>query len=429
MNAPCTPALAAAKSLSCRPAASVHQLCQQWQAGDSLYISPHIALLGRGALAGQAQHEPLLRASERLIRLACQQGLPPVVLGLVGFDADQYQLWVPAQLARGAGSDGSWPSQALPAASPVPAHLAHLQPAPDAYRTSVLRALQVMASGQLDKVVLARSLRLQRRVNAQDLLRAALSRNALGYSFIMEPAQAQQTTQGTAPGALVGASPELLVRKTGARVVSHPLAGSVARSLDSQEDQRRAAALLQGEKERREHALVVEAVADSLAPYCSQLDVPARPSLVSTSTLWHLGTEVRGRLKHTATTSLELALALHPTPAICGFPRAQALRFIHQHEGFERGYYGGLLGYCGTPTAGLSPHSEALSDGEWALAIRCAWVEQEAVTLYAGAGLVPGSDPEAELAETCAKLATLLEAMGVSLDVAELEATCAEVLL
>lgn len=424
MNAPCTPALATAKPLTPTPAASVHQLCQRWQTGDSLYISPNIALLGRGALAGQAQHEPILRANERLIRLACQQGLAPVVLGLVGFDTDLYELWVPAQLATGTGSDGSWPKVAPPAAAAVPPELAHAQPAPDAYRTSVLRALEVMATGQLDKVVLARSLRLQRRVNAHDLLCAAHSRNALGYSFVMAPPSPQNQA-----GALVGTSPELLVRKSGARVVSHPLAGSVPRSLDAQEDQRRAAALLQGDKERREHALVVEAVADSLAPYCSQLDVPATPSLVSTSTLWHLGTEVRGRLKHSATSSLELALALHPTPAICGFPRAQALKFIHQHEGFERAYYGGLLGYCGTPTAGIGPHSDALADGEWALSIRCAWLEQERVTLYAGAGLVPGSNPQAELAETCAKLATLLEAMGVNLDVAELEATCAEVLL
>jgi isochorismate synthase len=417
MNAPFSP-LDRAPALQ---ASSVHQLCSQWQRGDSLYISPNISLLGQGCLASQALNEAAPRAQERLLRLACQQGLPPLLLGLIGFDADLYQLWVPRQLSSGSGSDGSWPSSAATTASAVAPELAHLQPGPEAYRASVLRAVQVMASGQFDKVVLARSLRLQRRVDLKTLLCAALSRNALGYSFIMNPPNES--------GALVGASPELLLRKTGNRVTSHPLAGSVPRSVDRQEDQRRAAALLQGAKERREHALVVEAVADSLAPYCSHLDVPTNPSLVNTSTLWHLGTEVRGRLKHPSTSSLELALALHPTPAICGFPRAQALRFIHQHEGFDRAYYGGLLGYCGNPTAGLSPHSEALSDGEWALAIRCAWVQEDAVTLYAGAGLVPGSNPEAELAETCAKLATLLDAMGVSLDVAELEAACAEAIL
>lgn len=416
MNAPFSPSPTVQSSH-----ASVHQLCQQWQGGDSLYIAPGVALLGRGCLASQAQHEPILRAQERLLRFCCQQGVAPLVLGLIGFDPDLYHLWVPRQLNTGAGSDGSWPAVGATSVQTVPAAQAHLQPSPDSYRSSVLRALQVMASGQLEKVVLARSLRLRRRIDLHTLLCAALHRNALGYNFVMSPP--------TECGALTGASPELLLRKTGPRVISHPLAGSVPRSLDRQEDQRRAAALLQGAKERREHALVVEAVADSLAPYCSHLDVPPTPSLVSTSTLWHLGTEVRGQLKHPATSSLELALAMHPTPAICGFPRAQAQRFIHQHEGFDRAYYGGLLGYCGSPTTGLGPHSEALSDGEWALAIRCAWVEAETVTLYAGAGLVAGSNPQAELTETCAKLATLLEAMGVDLDVGQLEASCAEVLL
>ncbi len=407
MNAPLPPKLRVPTT------ASVHQLCQDLQAGDSLYISPHLALLGRGYAAGQAHHEPILRAQERLQRQALHQGLPPLLLGLVGFEAERYQLWLPQLLSQGAGSDGSWPSLGAPPQEAIAPHQARLQPSPDAYRSRVLKALELMAVGQLDKVVLARSLRLERRVDARALLRSALSRNALGHSFVMSPPNE--------PGALVGASPELLVRKTGQRVVSHPLAGSVPRSLDRQEDQRRAAALLQGAKERREHALVVEAVADSLAPFCRHLDVPPNPSLVSTSTLWHLGSEVRGVLKDSHTSSLALALAMHPTPAICGFPRAQALRFIHQQEGFDRGYYGGLLGYCGSNAPGVAPRAESLSDGEWALAIRCAWVEPQAVTLYAGAGLVPGSCPEAELAETCAKLATLLEAMGVSLDVAQLE--------
>jgi isochorismate synthase len=223
-----------------------------------LYISPNVSLLGRGCLAGQAQNEPPLRAQERLLRLACQQGLPPLLLGLVGFDTDLYRLWVPQQLTQGTGSDGSWPCPAAPASQTLAPELAHLQPSPEAYRMSVQRALEQMAGGQLDKVVLARSLKLTHRVNLKTLLCAALSRNALGYSFVMNPPNDT--------GALVGASPELLLRKTGARVVSHPLAGSVPRSIERQEDQRRAAALLQGTKERREHALVVEAVADSLAP-------------------------------------------------------------------------------------------------------------------------------------------------------------------
>nr|BFE82385.1 hypothetical protein GCM10020093_049860 [Planobispora longispora] len=204
---------------------------------------------------------------------------------------------------------------------------------------------------------------------------------------------------------LIGASPELLVSRRGRTVISNPLAGSAARSADPAEDRRRAAALAASAKDLHEHRLVVEAVADALAPYCADLDVPNGPELTSTETMWHLSTRVTGVLRDPDTPVLALAAALHPTPAVCGTPRLRARRAIEELEPFDRGFYTGLVGW-----------TDAAGDGEWAVTIRCAEAAGRMLRLYAGAGIVPGSDPDKELAETSAKFRTMLRALGVDTD-------------
>lgn len=206
---------------------------------------------------------------------------------------------------------------------------------------------------------------------------------------------------------LIGASPELLVARSGQLVTANPLAGSAARSSDPAEDKRRADALLLSAKDRHEHAVVVEAVASALRPYCRKLDVPAEPSVIGTKTMWHLSTKVTGELLEPAASSLELAVAMHPTPAVCGTPTGPARTAIRELESFDRRYFTGMVGWC-----------DAAGDGEWAVTIRCAEIGEDAVTLYAGAGIVEGSDPAAELAETSSKLKTLLLAMGMNPDTA-----------
>ncbi|GAB3461846.1 chorismate-binding protein [Actinophytocola sediminis] len=131
--------------------------------------------------------------------------------------------------------------------------------------------------------------------------------------------------------------------------------------------------------------------------------MPDRPELVSTSAVWHLSTRITGELIDREMTSLRLAGALHPTPAVCGSPFAAARDTIAELEPFDRGFYAGAVGWC-----------DADGDGQWVVGIRCAELADRVMTLYAGAGIMPASRPDLELAETSAKFATLLRAMGMT---------------
>ncbi|ODS55403.1 MAG: hypothetical protein ABS36_09545 [Acidobacteria bacterium SCN 69-37] len=199
----------------------------------------------------------------------------------------------------------------------------------------------------------------------------------------------------------IGASPELLVDRQGDVVRSMPMAGSTPRAATTAADRERAARLLASEKDRREHRLVVESVLDALAPFCHQLDAPSTPELASTATMWHLATPVIGRLRGDHS-SLELALALHPTPAVCGTPCAVAREAIAALEPFDRGLFTGAVGW-----------TDGRGDGCWMVSIRCAEICGAQARLYAGAGIVAGSDPVAEANETGAKFGALLNALGM----------------
>ncbi len=143
-------------------------------------------------------------------------------------------------------------------------------------------------------------------------------------------------------------------------------------------------------------------VKEALAPFCETIEVPESPSLVKTEAMWHLSTEIRGTLKQLETSSLELAIALHPTPAVCGYPTALAREAIYEIEPFERGLFTGMVGWC-----------DENGDGEWIVTIRCAEVKERSIRLFAGAGVVAGSKAEEELNETSAKFRTMLQAMGI----------------
>ncbi|MFD8559645.1 isochorismate synthase [Streptosporangium canum] len=266
-------------------------------------------------------------------------------------------------------------------------------PAPQDYLAAVRAALERIADGALTKVVLARALELlaERPIEVRELLHQLAGR---GRHVFAAPVQGRT---------LIGASPELLVSRHGHIVTAHPLAGSAARSADPITDRQRAHELLRSVKNRHEHRVVVDAVADALQPHCSQLHVPYEPTLVATPTMWHLGTQISGRVRELSTSSLALAAALHPTPAICGTPTEQARAAIADLEPFGRGLYAGMVGW-----------TDAGGDGEWAVTIRCAEVSDRSVRLVAGAGIVAGSDPEHELAETSAKFRTMLQALDVS---------------
>jgi len=278
--------------------------------------------------------------------------------------------------------------------APLPLRIVGDQPT--RYRDQVREALALIEASALRKVVLSRCLDIE--VDGTPDLPAVLSRmlavNGAGMTFAAPDGEG---------GVLIGASPELLVRREGLRITSNPLAGSLPRAADPVEDAEQRAALLRSAKDRREHALVVEAVTDILRPYCTALQVPAEPSAIATPTVWHLSTRITGTLADPTVTALQLARALHPTPAVCGTPREAAQRAIAAIEGRSRGLYAGLVGWC-----------DANGDGEWAVTLRCAEIRGRRLRLHAGAGIVLGSDPTAELAETDAKFRTMLAVLGLA---------------
>lgn len=374
-------------------------LLPEFREGDACFASPTATLHARGLLiAMPACTRDALpdRATALLDRHARDRRFVPLIGAIPFSDEAAPRLWIPEQALCAPGRA----RRIAPALSGARVDASQVNtaahPAPSRYVDNVAHALSRIDAGGLEKVVMSRALTLDLRVDVPRLLAALIERNVEAYSFAMP-------LDDASPRSLVGSSPELLLSKRGERVASNPLAGSIPRSADPDEDARRAQALLCSAKDLREHAHVADAVADALAPWCRTLSVPPGPGLRATPTMWHLSTEIHGELRDPRTPSLALALALHPTPAVCGHPTREARALIDAVEGFARGMFTGLVGWC-----------DAGGDGEWAVSIRCAEIGAEQATLYAGAGIVAGSDPQAELAETRAKMATMLQAMGLA---------------
>ena len=254
---------------------------------------------------------------------------------------------------------------------------------------SVRRILTAINTGDVRKVVLARQLVVESGVPFDR--RCVLDRLRRSHPSCFT----------YAAGSFVGASPELLVRRRGDEVASCPMAGTVRRGVTSDEDDALTTGLRRSIKEAEEHRLLVDAVVAALAPVCVGPPEAGEPDVVRFPTVSHLATRVRGVLRRPAPSALALAGLLHPTPAVGGLPRAAALATIADLEGFDRGLYAGPVGWV-----------DAAGDGEWAVALRGAQLDGPRARLVAGAGIVAGSDPEAEWAETEAKLRPMLAAFG-----------------
>ncbi|MGW4019479.1 isochorismate synthase [Rhodococcus ruber] len=286
----------------------------------------------------------------------------------------------------------------------APVRIAATLPAEDEHLDRVATALRQLRdpADDLAKVVLARALllRADAPVDPMSLLARLAGNDPTGNGFAVDLTAAGGAWTGRH---LVGASPEVLVRRRGDLVTCHPLAGSAPRHPDPEVDGRTAQRLAASEKNRAEHAHVVEALRTSLDPLCTDLDIPRTPTLASTRQLWHLGTPIAGRLRDRSVTALDLALVVHPTPAICGTPTAAARALIRELEG-DRGFYAGAVGWA-----------DRDGDGEWMVTIRCAVLDADGTTLttHAGGGIVAGSDPLDELAETTTKFGTVLDALEV----------------
>ncbi|MFG3333025.1 isochorismate synthase [Streptomyces tendae] len=368
---------------------------------DRFLATPHRTLLGRGTAAElpDDSRPPARRVREALEALRRPGSPAPVVVGALPFAPDAPAALAVPDSVRWAPPLREDPLIALPVPEDAdrPEWQVREVPAAERYGEAVAAAVARMRAGEFDKVVLARTLELTsaREPDLPAMLRRLARRDPAGYTFAVP----------SGPGrTLIGASPELLVSRRGGRLTANPLAGSAPRSTDLAEDVRRAVALLESEKDLHEHAVVVAAVQEALAPFCTTLDVPARPTLVRTAAMWHLSTTVTGEVSAPDTTALDLASALHPTPAVCGTPTELARRVIAESEPFDRGAYTGMVGW-----------QDADGDGEWVVTIRCAEAQGTSLRLFAGAGVVAASTPEAETAETAAKFRTFLHAVGAAL--------------
>ena len=263
---------------------------------------------------------------------------------------------------------------------------------PVAWTGAVSTAASRLRAGEAEKVVLAREViaRGDGVVAAGQVARALRAAYPSCFTYLVTGAD------GTA---FAGASPELLVRRRGRLATSQPMAGSTARGRDEAEDERLASELAASSKDRAEHDLVARYVADRMAGF--DAEVRARgPEIVRFTNIQHLATTVEARLGDPAPDALELAAALHPTPAVGGWPLAPSLRIIDDLEAMERGWYAGAVGWI-----------DGRGDGEFAVALRCGLLWEDGARLYGGNGVMPDSDPALELAETELKLRALLGAL------------------
>jgi menaquinone-specific isochorismate synthase len=318
-------------------------------------------------------------------------GTGPLAVGALPFDpAADGSLVVPARVV--ATVDGrSWVTEVepvvAPAAEPARPATRFSVVAPrtrDEWRAIVRAALEAIARGDLEKVVLAREVVVEADTpfDAREVATRLVSQQPGAYVYAFE--------------GLVGASPELLLRRFGTDVESLPVAGTAV----ADGDRASLRALAESVKDHREHRFVVEAIVDALRERCDDLDAGSVPEVAVFGHVAHLATRVRGRLREPAASALDLARTLHPSPAVGGTPRDAAVEAIRSLEGFDRGRYAGPVGWV-----------DARGDGEWAIALRGAQLDGARARLLAGAGIVEGSDPDAEWSETQAKFEPMLRAL------------------
>ena len=259
---------------------------------------------------------------------------------------------------------------------------------PEHYESAVAQAVERIRAGEIEKIVLAREVRVHApgQIDPAPLYDALRAAFPACYCYLV----------GTPEVSFIGASPELLVRRDGARAQTVALAGTTRRSADPSVDDLLGEQLLQGAKEREEQAIVGRRIERNLRPVSVWVAAADEPMLVKVQNVQHLATPIRAQLAEPVP-CVELAGMLHPTPAVGGEPRADAYRLIPALEGLDRGWYAGTVGW-----------TDLSEDGEFCVAIRCALLRGKVAHLYAGNGIVRDSDPADELAETEVKLQALL---------------------
>ena len=377
-------------------------LATAFRRGDFLLASPERTILAQGVRATISNDPAGLSGVD--LADAVQKQLreldAPLAAGALPFDRTANAHLVVPQRVRIAGPLSG---QAQDLDRKLALSGFDVKPVPEqgGYRDTVATAVRELTAGKLRKVVLARALELAFHEEIDDRELGQLLLNLAGPS----PEGYTFATPLPCGRALIGASPELLLSRTGRTMITYPLAGSMPRMADPTADQESAARLAASAKDQGEHRVVVEDVVETLRPFVRNLSVPDEPSIIPTPSVWHLGTRISAEVIDPDVTALHLATALYPTPALCGTPRQSAYETITELEPFDRGFYGGAVGWC-----------DVNGDGQFAVAIRCAELAGRWLQLYAGCGIMPDSDPEMELDESTAKFRTLLGAMGLVLE-------------
>jgi menaquinone-specific isochorismate synthase len=384
--------------------------------GGLLWRDEHDGIVGRGEAFrldfphGVADRQAVDRVAEALRAVVSEDdvGLPgcgPLAVGALPFDPTAAgSLVVPRQII-GRRADCAWLTTIEPAgqASAGWEGAPTTRPAgepPDEFtltpslphsewKALVAATVERIVAHEFEKVVLAR--RIDIAANRPFVIGDVLARLVALYPSCMV----------FSVDGFIGASPELLIAREGDAVTSHPLAGTVARSGDAHADEALVRGLMSSAKARREHQVVVDGLTRALTPVCADLDVPATPSVLGLRNVSHLATRIRARLAPASCeTALELVARVHPTAAVGGNPRDAAVPYLQKVEGFDRGRYAGPVGWV-----------DARGDGAWAIGIRSAVVDGSQARIFAGNGVVAGSDPADELAETQLKLQALLAAL------------------
>ena len=328
-------------------------------------------------------------------------GTGPILFASFSFSAEDESVLIIPKVVVGKKGEKSWitwiglsPQPDLKSLAPqlVPTSISWgaNNDADTAWKARVSTAVERIQGGALDKVVLARD------------FTGIASENIEPRTILRKLAAEYPSTWSFAVSGLIGATPELLLRLSRKMVTSRVLAGTISKTGDDEHDLALAASLARSSKDLEEHIYAVQSVADALEPLCTSTNVPESPYVLHLANVMHLATDVTGALaeKLAHVDAFTILEKLHPSAAVCGTPREQAASLIAEIEGMSRGRYAGPVGWI-----------DAAGDGELGIALRCGQIQGRSIRIFAGCGIVAGSDPDKELAESEAKLIPMRSAV------------------
>ena len=328
-------------------------------------------------------------------------GTGPVLFTSFSFDRNEESVLVIPQIVVGQRASQSWITWVGDTSQPVLRDTAETFPSgqftfsegslsTDAWKERVAGAIKRIGKSEVDKVVLAR-----------DLI-ATSATEIEPRTILKKLAEEYPSTWTFAVDGLVGATPELLLRLSRGMVTSRVLAGTISKTGDDEKDLALAASLARSSKDLEEHEYAVRSVAEALEPFCSSTNVPESPFVLHLANVMHLATDVTGALSETKqrVDAFSLLKSLHPSAAVCGTPRNIAFDIIDDIEGMNRGRYAGPVGWI-----------DASGDGELGIALRTGQITGREIRIFAGCGIVAGSNPDKELEESAAKMIPMRSAL------------------